>query len=340
MSLKIGIIGFGYWGPNLVRNFNLTDGCDVKAVCDLSEERLTQVTKFYPRIKTFTDYKKFLELDLDAVAVATPVASHYSLAMQALQAGKHVLIEKPMAETSIQAKKLILEANERELILMVDHTFIYTGAVRKIHDLYKKGELGEIQYFDSTRMNLGLYQHDVDVIWDLAVHDLSILDFIIGEDPSSVSAVGTSHVLGMPEDMAYLTVFYKSGAMAHVGVNWLSPVKVRRTVIGCTKKMIVWDDLEPSDKIKVYDTGVTVTNDPEKIYDMIVGYRVGDMWAPHIPILEALAIEAEHFIDCITTNSSPITSGEIGLRVVRILEAASKSMKNRGAPIDLSGEII
>ena len=340
MSLKIGIIGFGYWGPNLVRNFNLTDGCDVKAVCDLSEERLTQVTKFYPRIKTFTDYKKFLELDLDAVAVATPVASHYSLAMQALQAGKHVLIEKPMAETSIQAKKLILEANERELILMVDHTFIYTGAVRKIHDLYKKGELGEIQYFDSTRMNLGLYQHDVDVIWDLAVHDLSILDFIIGEDPSSVSAVGTSHVLGMPEDMAYLTVFYKSGAMAHVGVNWLSPVKVRRTVIGCTKKMIVWDDLEPSDKIKVYDTGVTVTNDPEKIYDMIDGYRVGDMWAPHIPILEALAIEAEHFIDCITTNSSPITSGEIGLRVVRILEAASKSMKNRGAPIDLSGEII
>ncbi len=340
MSLKIGIIGFGYWGPNLVRNFNLTDGCDVKAVCDLSEERLTQVTKFYPRIKTFTDCKKFLELDLDAVAVATPVASHYSLAMQALQAGKHVLIEKPMAETSFQAKKLILEARERELILMVDHTFIYTGAVRKIHDLYKKGELGEIQYFDSTRMNLGLYQHDVDVIWDLAVHDLSILDFIIGEDPSSVSAVGTSHVLGMPEDMAYLTVFYKSGAMAHVGVNWLSPVKVRRTVIGCTKKMIVWDDLEPSDKIKVYDTGVTVTNDPEKIYDMIVGYRVGDMWAPHIPILEALAIEAEHFIDCITTKSSPITSGEIGLRVVRILEAASKSMKNRGAPIDLSGEII
>ena len=338
MSLEIGIVGYGYWGPNLVRNFNGSEGCDVTAVCDRSEERLAQVRKLYPGVKTYRDYDEFLECGLDAIAVATPVASHYPLALQALEANKHVLIEKPMAETSKQAKTLIVEAEKRGLILMIDHTFIYTGAVRKIHDLYKKGELGAIQYFDSTRMNLGLYQHDVDVIWDLAVHDLSILDFIISEAPTSVSAVGTSHVSGMPEDMAYLSVFYKSGALAHVGVNWLSPVKVRRTVIGGTKKMIVWDDLEPSEKIKVYDTGVTITDDPEKIYDMIVGYRVGDMWAPQVPMLEALAIEAEHFIECINKKSTPITSGDIGLRVVRSLEAASQSMKNRGAPVDLSGE--
>ena len=307
MSLKVGIVGYGYWGPNLVRNFNGIDGCDVLAVCDRSEERLTQANKLYPSIKTYREFYEFLECGLDAVAIATPVASHYSLAMQVLESNKHVLIEKPMAETSNQADALIKVAEKRGLTLMVDHTFIYTGAVRKIYDLHKNGELGEIQYFDSTRMNLGLYQHDVDVIWDLAVHDLSILDFIIDEAPISVSAVGTSHVPGMPEDMAYLTVFYKSGAMAHIGVNWLSPVKVRRTVIGGSNKMIVWDDLEPSEKIKVYDTGVTVTDDPEKIYDMIVGYRVGDMWAPQVPILEALAIEAEHFIECINNNLTPIT---------------------------------
>ena len=309
------------------------------AVCDQFQEKLTQANKSYPGIKTFQNYGEFLECGLDAVAVATPVASHYQLAMQALEANKHLLIEKPMAESSEQAEKLILEAEKRSLILMVDHTFVYTGAVKKIHDLYKRGELGDIQYFDSTRMNLGLYQHDVDVIWDLAVHDLSILDFIIDEIPSSVSAVGTSHVHGMPEDMAYMSVFYESGTMAHIGVNWLSPVKVRRTVIGGTKKMVVWDDLEPSEKIKVYDTGVTVTNDPEKIYDMIVGYRVGDMWAPQVPMLEALAIEVEHFIECINTKSKPITSGEIGLRVIKTLEAASQSMKSRGTPINLSGDV-
>lgn len=337
MTLKIGIVGYGYWGPNLVRNFTATDGCDVVAVCDRSEGRLSQVNNLYPSVKTFTDFDMFLDCGLEAVAIATPVASHYPLALQSLQAGKHVLIEKPMAESSEQAKTLIAEAKKRSLTLMVDHTFIYTGAVRKIHELYKNGELGDIQYFDSTRMNLGLYQHDVDVIWDLAVHDLSILDFIIGEAPASVSAVGASHVSGMPEDMAYLTVFYKSGALAHIGVNWLSPVKVRRTVVGGTKKMVVWDDLEPSEKIKVYDTGVTVTDDPEKIYDMIVGYRVGDMWAPKVPMLEALAIEAKHFIECINSQTTPITSGEIGLSVVRVLEAASLSMKNKGTPVDLSG---
>ena len=221
---------------------------------------------------------------------------------------------------------------------MVDHTFIYTGAVRKIHQLYNTGELGKLQYFDSTRINLGLYQHDVDVIWDLAVHDLSILDFVIGEVPISVSAVGASHVPGMPEDMAYLTVFYESNALAHVSVNWLSPVKVRRTIIGGSKKMIVWDDLEPSEKIKVYDTGVTVGDDPNEVHNLIVGYRVGDMWAPKVPIVEALAVETRHFVDCINNDQTPITSGEIGLRVVRILEAASLSMKNRGVPIDLGGE--
>lgn len=335
MSLKIGIVGYGYWGPNLVRNFTATDDCQVAAVCDMSRDRLAQVTKLYPAVALFEDFDEFLNSGLDAVAISTPVQSHFPLALKALKAGKHVLVEKPMAETADQARQLIEEAEKRGLTLMVDHTFVYTGAVRKIRELYSSGELGDVQYFDSTRLNLGLYQHDVDVIWDLAVHDLSILDYVLDEAPTTVSAVGTAHVQGMPEDMAYLTLFYASGLMAHISVNWLSPVKVRRTVLGGTKKMVVWDDLEPSEKIKVYDTGITVTDDPEKIYDMIVGYRVGDMWAPKVPMLEALAIEAKHFVECIRDGAIPETPGSIGLRVVEILEAASKSMKNRGRPVEL-----
>jgi len=335
MSLKIGVVGYGYWGPNLVRNFTAADDCQVTAVCDMSDDRLGQVTKLYPSVSLFKDFDEFLASDVEAVAIATPVHTHFPLAMKALKAGKHVLVEKPMAETADQARQLIDEAEKRGLTLMVDHTFVYTGAVRKIRDLYASGELGDVQYFDSTRLNLGLYQHDIDVIWDLAVHDLSIIDYVLDEAPTTVSAVGTAHVPGMPEDMAYLTLFYASGMMAHVGVNWLSPVKVRRTVLGGTKKMVVWDDLEPSEKIKVYDTGITVTDDPAKIYDMIVGYRVGDMWAPKVPMLEALAIEAKHFIDCIRDGSVPETSGAIGLRVVEILEAATLSMKNRGRPVEL-----
>ena len=337
MSIKIGIVGYGYWGPNLVRNFNATDGCEVTAVCDLEEERLDQAKKDSPASAMFTDFDVFLRHGLDAIAISTPVTSHFPLALQALETGKHVLIEKPMAESSVQAERLIEAAASRNLTLMVDHTFIYTGAVRKIHQLYQAGELGKLQYFDSTRINLGLYQHDVDVIWDLAVHDLSILDFVVGEAPTSVSAVGASHVPGMPQDMAYLTVFYESSALAHVSVNWLSPVKVRRTIIGGSEKMIVWDDLEPSEKIKVYDTGITVSDHPEEFHHLKVGYRVGDMWAPKVPMVEALAVEARHFVDCINNNQTPITSGEIGLRVVRILEAASLSMKNRGAPVDVGG---
>ncbi len=333
--MKIGIVGYGYWGPNLTRNFHAADGCDVVAICDHDPKRLDQARSLYPTVITVADIDGLLSHDLDAVAIATPVASHFELAMQALKAGKHVLIEKPIAASTREAEQMITESEARKLTLMVDHTFIYTGAVQKINELIKRGKLGKIKYFDSTRINLGLYQHDVDVIWDLAVHDLSILDFIIGESPTSVSAVAASHVPGMPSDMAYLTMFYKEGAMAHISVNWLSPVKVRRTVIGGTKKMIVWDDLEPSEKIKVYDTGITAGNDPEKIHNLIIDYRVGDMWAPKIEMHEALALEAQHFVDCVRNGSPPITSGAIGLSVIKILEAASESQKNSGTPVHL-----
>lgn len=337
MTLKVGVIGYGYWGPNLVRNFTAADGCEVVSVCDRSVDRLQAASKLYPAIRTLQDPNEaFSDSDINAIAIATPVNSHFELGMAALQAGKHVLIEKPMTETAAQSRQLIQEAEKRGLTLMVDHTFLYTGAVRKIKEIIDAGDLGDIQYFDSTRINLGLFQHDVDVIWDLAVHDLSILDFVMGEYPVTVSAVGTSHVNGMPENIAYLTLFFPSGAIAHVNVNWLAPVKLRHTLIGGSKKMIVYDDLQPSEKIKVYDKGIDITDDAEQIYNMIIGYRTGDMWAPQLDPSEALLTEVSHFIDCINTSSTPITDGRIGLRVVEILEAASKSMKNQGKPVDIT----
>ena len=338
MTVRIGVIGYGYWGPNLVRNFAVADGCDVVAICDHSKDRLAAAGKLYSAIRTLQDPEGiFSDPEIEAVAVATPVSSHFELGMAALKAGKHVLIEKPMTETSDQARQLIAEAKARGLTLMVDHTFLYTGAVRKIKEIIDAGDLGDIQYFDSTRINLGLFQHDVDVIWDLAVHDLSILDFVMGEHPTTVSAVGTSHVNGMPENVAYLTMFFDSGAIAHINVNWLAPVKLRHTLIGGSKQMITYNDLEPSEKIKIYDKGIDITDDPEQIYNMIIGYRTGDMWAPKLPPGEALLVEVNHFIDCINTKNPPLTDGTVGLRVVEILEAASKSMKDQGKPVNITG---
>src|SRR3954453_21765409 len=279
--VRIGIIGYGYWGPNLVRNFVEAPNTQVVAVADKNTERLEVLSRRYPGIEGMSDHRDILRNpDIDAVAISTPVSTHFPLAMEALQAGKHVLVEKPMTSSSDEARRLIDEASRRKLVLMVDHTFVYTGAVRKMRQLIDDGTLGEVYYYDSTRVNLGLFQHDVNVIWDLAVHDLSIMDYILPEVPMEISATGIGHVNGAGEDTAYISVFYSGSIIAHLNVNWLSPVKLRRTLVGGSRSMIVYDDIETSEKIKVYDKGVIVRNNPESLYKMLVSYRSGDMSAP------------------------------------------------------------
>jgi predicted dehydrogenase len=334
--INIGIIGYGYWGPNLVRNFSEIPGVNIKTVSDFKPELLAKVQARYPKINITRDCRDiFTDPQIDAVAIATPVSTHFDLALAALQAGKHVLVEKPMTVSSEQAIRLIDEAEKRNLVLMVDHTFVYTGAVRKMRDLVVSKTLGDIYYYDSVRVNLGLFQHDVNVIWDLAVHDLSIMNYVLPSQPYAVSATGVSHVPGEPENIAYLTLFFQSNLIAHIHVNWLAPVKVRRTLIGGSEKMIVFDDLEPSEKLKIYDKGITVNGNTESLYQMLIGYRTGDMWSPKLDMTEALRLEGLHFIDCITKGERPITDGEAGLRVVKILEAATQSMKNQGQLVEL-----
>ncbi|TWG96711.1 putative dehydrogenase [Mesorhizobium sp. J18] len=337
--IGIGVVGYGYWGPNLVRNFSETAGAKLISVCDLRLERLSAVRDRYPAVEITDDFEALLrDPRIDAIAIATPVSSHFRLAMRALMAGKHVFVEKPIASTVEEAQRLVDEAAKRRLVLAVDHTFIHTGAVRKLREIVQDG-LGEVYYYDSVRVNLGLFQHDVSVVWDLAVHDLSIMDFVLQEKAVAVSATGMSHVAGEPENIAYLNLFFDSKLIAHVHVNWLAPVKVRRTLIGGSRKMIVYDDLEPSEKIKVYDKGITLNGNPqkngEKVYQMLVGYRTGDMWAPHLNVTEALASELRQFVDCIDRAETPEADGQAGLRVVRILEAATLSLTQRGRVIEL-----
>jgi predicted dehydrogenase len=334
--INVGVIGYGYWGPNLVRNLFEVAETQVIAVSDMREDRLQHVTSRYPSVEVTTNFQQLLDNpDIDAIAIATPVSTHYDLALQALQSGKHVMVEKPMTSSSEQAIRLIDEAACRELTLLVDHTFVYTSAVRKIKDLVLSGRLGDILYFDSTRINLGLFQRDVDVIWDLAVHDLAIMDHILPSAPCAVAATGINHIRGGTENLAYLTMFFEENLIAHVNVNWLSPVKVRRTLIGGSKQMIVYDDMEPSEKIKVYDKGITINGTPDSLYKAMIGYRSGDMFAPQLDVSEALKVEIQHFAECIRTGAEPITGGQAGLRVVRILESASLSMKQRGKLVDL-----
>src|SRR3954467_9774550 len=324
--MKIGVIGYGYWGPNLVRNFSETSSGTVAAVADLDPRKLAQLNKRYPAVKAVTDFQDVLrDPTIDAVAIATPVRTHFELGMAALKAGKHVWLEKPMTETSLQARKLVDEARRREKVLFVDHTFVYTGAVRKMAEIIRSGDLGRVYYYDSVRVNLGLFQRDVSVISDLAVHDFSILDYLLGEHPAAVSASGTNHFPGTPENLAYITLFYDSGMIAHANVSWLAPVKVRQILIGGSRKMITYDDLEPSEKVKIYDKGVSFTDDPQKILEMRVGYRTGDMLAPKLDMTEALRTEGEHFVECIGNNKAPQTDGWLGLRVVELIEAATSS---------------
>jgi len=337
--IGVGVIGYGYWGPNLVRNFGENSTTAGVGVCDLSPKRLTLVQNRYPAVQVTSDYKVLLaNPKIDAIAVSTPVSSHFALAMQALEAGKHVLVEKPLASTSAQVLTLIEEAERRKLVLMVDHTFVYTGAVRKIAETIKSGAMGELLYYDSMRINLGLFQHDVDVMWDLAVHDLSIMQHILPDWPTAITATGMTHVAGGLENVAYITAFYPNNLIAHINVNWLSPVKVRRTLVAGTKQMIVYDDVEVSEKIKIYDRGITVTNSPEDTYKVLVSYRTGDMHSPKLDDTEALAVEARHFADCIEQGKRPITDGHAALQVVRVLEAATLSMRDRGRLVELPAE--
>ena len=334
-DIGIGLVGYGYWGPNLARVGAEADGCRLAAVADFSAEARGRAEKRYPGIRTHADWRDLVkDPAVDAVVVATPVHTHFDIAFAALENGKHVLVEKPMTRNRAEASILIDEAARRGCVLMVDHTFVYTPAVRKIRELIEEGVLGDVFYYDSTRINLGLFQTDVNVIWDLAVHDLAILDHLMGGNPAAISATGARHVAGRPENTAHLTLYYPGGTIAHLNVNWLAPVKIRRTLIGGSRKMLVWDDLEPSEKIKVYDRGVTVAGSAEELRDIRVSYRSGDMWAPQLSSREALLTEMEHFAACIRDGSTPATDGRSGLHVVTMLESASRSLAERGRPVE------
>jgi predicted dehydrogenase len=335
-TIQIGLIGYGYWGPNLLRNFALTEGITVHTVVDLKPENLSSIRKRYPTVQISTDVGDILNNPkIHAVAIATPVMTHFDLAMRALNAGKHVFIEKPLASNSKDAKKLVDLAEKKKLTLFVDHTFIYTSAVRKIKDLIANGTLGKIHYYDAVRINLGLFRHDINVLWDLAVHDLSIMDYLLGQKPIAVSATGMSHVANQPENIAYLTCLFDNNFIAHMHVNWLAPVKIRKTLISGEKKMIVYDDLEVTERVKVYDEGIVVNPNADGARQMLVNYRLGDVWAPHLNNVEALLTESKHFVDCIQHHTQPLSDGRSALRIVHILEAASKSMAQNGRRINI-----
>lgn len=340
--MKVGVIGCGYWGPNLIRNFYDLLGEDMCAVADVKSDRLESVGSTYPHLYTSTNPDDILEEGgIDAVSIATPVHTHYDLARKAIENQKHVLVEKPMTHSVETSQHLVELADEKGVTLMVDHTFIYTGAVRKINEIVESGELGRLYYFDSVRVNLGLFQHDINVLWDLAPHDVSIMEHLLKPNPIAVAAHGAAHIDYSDEpieNVAYLTVYYPDDVIAHVHSNWLAPVKVRKTLIGGSEKMIVYDDTEPDVKVKVYDKGVDIerNGDPEAIHDLLVSYRSGDMWAPHLDDTEALKREARHFIKCAEAGEQPTTDGQAGLDVVKILEAAQESIDNDGERIELA----
>jgi len=332
--IRVGVIGYGYWGPNIVRNLHGLESTRVEMVCDKSPNALARVRKAYPNIRTASDPAEILRSpEIDAIAVITPVWTHYDLAKMALENGKHIFIEKPFTSSSEQAEELIELAARRNLKIMVDHTFLFTGAVRKIRELTESGALGDLYYYDSLRVNLGLFQHDVSVIWDLAPHDLAIMDHVIKGEPEAIVATGEKHLNGV-EDVAFMTVYFPRNVIAHINVNWLSPVKIRTTLIGGQKKMLVWNDLVADEKIRIYDKGVDITSG-EGIRDLLVSYRTGDMWAPQVEQLEALHVELGYFADCITNDKTPFNDGHAGLRVVRMLEAAEVSIQKRGELVRL-----
>lgn len=332
--MNFGVIGYGYWGPNIVRNLTTLEGSEVIAIADLSPSARNRAQKAYPGIKVTADAGELiLSTDIDAIAVISPVWTHYELTKAALENGKHVFVEKPFTSNAAQGEELIELAAKKNLKIMVDHTFLFTGAVRKISQLLDEGTLGKLYYYDSMRVNLGLFQHDINVLWDLAPHDLSIMDYLIKSTPEAIVATGQNHI-SPHEDVAFMTVYFPEKVIAHINVNWLSPVKVRMTLIGGEKKMVVWNDLVADEKLRIYDRGVNVTNQ-DGVYELLVNYRSGDMWAPHLAPIEALRQELSYFVDCISTGQDPFNDGRAGLRVVKMLEAATESMSKRGSLVYL-----
>jgi len=332
--VRVGVIGYGYWGPNVVRNIYSLENCEIVSICDQNPASLRRASQALAGIKLTTNSAELLTSpNIDAIAVVTPVWTHFELAKAALENGKHVFVEKPFTSTRQQAEELIELADRTHLKIMVDHTFLFNGAVRKIRELVDAGMLGQLYYFDSTRVNLGLFQHDVNVVWDLAPHDLSIMDYIIDAKPEALVATGGRHVNGHA-DMAFITIYFPGDVVAHINVNWLSPVKVRTTLIGGEKKMLVWNDLEPDEKIKIYDKGVQIS-DGKGVYELLVSYRSGDVWAPKVEQSEALNVELAYFIDCILKDRTPFNDGAAGLRVVKLLEAADQSLREKGKIVTL-----
>jgi predicted dehydrogenase len=332
--MNFGVIGYGYWGPNIVRNLTTIEGSKVLTIADLDPSAQERARKAYPGIKITSDAMDvILSADIDAVAIVSPVWTHFELAKAALKNGKHVFVEKPLTSNSAQGEELINLAQKKNLRIMVDHTFLFTGAVRKISELLDQEALGKLYYYDSTRVNLGLFQHDINVLWDLAPHDLAIIDYLVKSTPEAVVATGQKHLNGH-EDIAFMTLYFPDKVIAHINVNWLSPVKVRTTLIGGEKKMLVWNDLEADEKLRVYDRGVNITSQ-EGVYDLLVHYRSGDMWAPKVEQGEALRRELTYFVDCVSSGQEPFNDGRSGLRVVKMLEAASESLEKRGSLVYL-----
>ena len=332
--MNFGVIGYGYWGPNIVRNLVNLEGSQVIAIAEINAGARARAQKAYPSVKVTADASEVItSTAIDAVAVVSPVWTHYELTKAALQNGKHVFVEKPFTSNTAQAEELINLAQQKNLRIMVDHTFLFTGAVRKICQLLDEGSLGNLYYYDSTRVNLGLFQHDINVLWDLAPHDLSIMDHVLKGRPEAIVATGQGHLNGH-EDVAFMTLYFPEKVIAHINVNWLSPVKVRTTLIGGEKRMLVWNDLEADEKIKVYDKGVKITN-REGLYELLVSYRSGDMWSPQLEQVEALRQELSYFVECVSNGTEPFNDGCAGLRVVQMLEAASESLSKKGALVYL-----
>ena len=333
-NVNVGVLGYGYWGPNLVRNF-INVGANVKCIADLSSERLSIAKNLYPAINTTTNIDDvFNDKSIDAVVIALPVSVHYEMAKKALNAGKHVLVEKPMTDSVDTSAELIDLAQKNNKVLMCDHTFLYTGAVKKIYQMIQDKHLGSLQYFDSIRINLGLFQNDVNVIWDLAPHDISILSFLSGIEPYSVSATGHSHTNNNIENLAYVTMFYQSEFIAHISVSWISPVKIRRILLGGEQKMVIYDDIEPTEKVKIYDSGYNLTSHEEE-NRIKVDYRTGDIFIPKLDTNEALKSMAADFISAIINNTIPISNAELGYKVVKILQATEQSIKQNGRLVNI-----
>lgn len=336
-SARLAVIGLGYWGPNLVRNFHAVLADDLRACCDANPARVSAIQRQYPGLRGVQDVDAVLGDDeIDAVAIATPVDTHYPLAKAALEAGKSVLVEKPLTSNVAHAEELVELARRRGRVLMVDHVFVFSPPVRKMKELVAGGELGELLFIDSVRINLGLFQRDVNVVWDLAPHDLSIVDYLVGRAPKSVAAFGSVHTSNGYEDVAYLNLDFGDGLIANFHVNWLSPVKIRYTMLGGSRKSLVYNDLDPVEKLKIYDSGVTVRQDDlEGRRSVLIDYRTGDIWSPRLAAGEPLRAMASHFVECVRTGQTPLTDGEAGLRVVRILDAAQRSIKAQGGRITL-----